>query len=79
MKELRVKVHNLDQALHACKRNNTYLQEKVRALKKSPKAGKTWYEGQPSHAMYKKQAFERGKASQLTRKRFTYPHKGKYG
>lgn len=57
VKELTEKVHSLDQSLHACKENNFYLKEKVKVLEKNPKQAKRWYEGQPTYALYKKQAF----------------------
>lgn len=79
MKELIEKVYNLDQALHACKVNNTYLKEKVRVLEKNPSNGKAWYEGQPAHDMYKKHALERGKAPHLANRPFAYPGKRKFG
>ena len=53
VKELTEKVHSLDQYFHAYKENNVYLKEKVKVLEQSPKKGKTWYEGQPAHAIYK--------------------------
>ena len=69
----------MDQSLHAYKENNVYLKEKVKVLEQSPKKGKTWYEGQPAHAFYKKQAFDPDKAPYLVKCQFPYPHKGKYG
>ena len=65
--------------MHACKENNSYLKEKVKVLEQNPKQAKCWYEGQPAHALYKKQVFVGPKAPQLVKKKFLYPHKGKYG
>ena len=72
-------MHSLDQYLHACKENNFYLKEKVKVLEQNSKQSKRWYEGQPAHALYKKQAFVAPKAPQLVKKRYHYTHKGKYG
>lgn len=45
MRELTDKVHMLDQSVHACMENHSYLKEKVRVLEQNPKNGKVWYKG----------------------------------